>query len=190
MLNTKYIIADPAQAPIRNIFAYGNAWFVDNYIIAENADEEIDLLNKYNLKQSAVVDKRFEQQLTGYQFGIDSTANIKLTHYKPNELKYKFNSGKNQLAVFSEIYYEKGWNAYVDEKLTPHFRTDYVLRAMIIPAGKHEIVFKFEPKVYSIGESISLISSLLLIILLIGGLYCEFMQTYKQKNKSKIINLK
>jgi len=190
MLNTKYIIADPAQAPIRNIFAYGNAWFVDNYIIAENADEEIDLLNKYNLKQSAVVDKRFEQQLTGYQFGIDSTANIKLTHYKPNELKYKFNSGKNQLAVFSEIYYEKGWNAYVDEKLTPHFRTDYVLRAMIIPAGKHEIVFKFEPKVYSIGESISLISSLLLIILLIGGLYYEFMQTYKQKNKSKVIKLK
>jgi len=190
MLNTKYIISDPAQAPIRNIFAYGNAWFVDNYIIAENADEEIDLLNKYNLKQSAVVDKRFEQQLTGYQFGIDSTANIKLTHYKPNELKYKFNSGKDQLAVFSEIYYEKGWNAYVDEKLTPHFRTDYVLRAMIIPAGEHEIVFKFEPKVYSIGESISLISSLLLIILLIGGLYYEFMQTYKQKNKSKVIKLK
>ena len=184
MLNTKYIIVNPAQAPIRNIFAYGNAWLVDNFVIAENADKEIDLLNKYNLKQSAVVDKRFEQQLTGYQFGIDSTASIKLTNYKPNELKYQFNSIKNQLVVFSEIYYEKGWNAYVDGKPTPHFRADYVLRAMIIPAGEHNVVFKFEPKVYNVGEKVSLISSILLILLLIGGLYYEFQKVNKPGNKS------
>ncbi|MCD4772867.1 MAG: YfhO family protein [Bacteroidales bacterium] len=184
MLNTKYIIVDPAQPPIRNMFAYGNAWFVDNYISAENADEEIDFLGKYNLKQSAIVDKRFEQQLTGYKFGIDSTASIKLKHYKPNELRYKFNSGKDQLVVFSEIYYKMGWNAYVDGNLTPHFRANYVLRGMIIPAGEHNIIFKFEPKVYSIGENISLVSSILLILLLIGGLYYEIRKALKPENKS------
>ncbi len=174
MLNTKYIILDPAQPPLQNRYALGNAWFVNNFEIVENADGEIKGISEFNPKQTALIDKRFESYLTSYNNGVDSLAFIKLVNYKPNKLTYKFGSSKDQLTVFSEIYYNKGWNAYVDGVLIPHFRVDYVLRAMIIPAGVHNIEYRFEPTVYTTGERVSLISSILLIILIVGGLYLEF----------------
>ncbi len=173
MLNAKYIIYDPARTALINNSALGNVWFVENYKIVENADEEIAALNNFNPDKIAIVDKRFEDNLKGKEIRNDTLSVIKLTEYQPNHLVYSSNSSADQLAVFSEIYYDKGWNAYIDGKPAPYFRADYVLRAMIVPAGDHIIEFKFEPRVYKVGEKVSLVSSILLILLLIGGLYYE-----------------
>ncbi len=113
------------------------------------------------------MDKRFENELNTYTTGRDSLAFIRLISYAPNDLNYEYKTEKNGLAVFSEIYYPKGWNAYVDGEPTPHFRANYVLRAMVLPAGNHQVEFKFEPKVYLVGEKISLISSITLLVLII-----------------------
>ena len=172
MLNTKYIIqADDKKQPsvYPNMQALGNAWFVEEIKQVENADAEIDALTDFNPETTAVVDERFIKYLDGFKPGRDSTAQIKLIKFAPNDLQYQANTSKDQLAVFSEIYYDKGWNAYVDGILTPHFRVNYVLRGMIVPAGKHLVEYKFEPKVFAVGEKISLASSILLILLVIGG---------------------
>ena len=171
MLNTKYFIqADESRKPFvaPNPQALGNAWFVDDVKIVKNADEELEALSSFDPEKIAIIDERFEDEIAGYKPGIDSSALIKLIEYKPNDLKYQVNSNKDQLSVFSEIYYPKGWNAYVDGELTPHFRVNYVLRGMLVPAGKHLVEFKFEPRVYSIGEKVSFGSSLLVILLIIG----------------------
>jgi uncharacterized membrane protein YfhO len=181
MLNTKYIIYEPARSPLINNSALGNAWFVENYKIVDNADKEIAALNNFNPDKIAIIDKRFEDNLKGKEIRNDTLSVIKLIEYQPNHLVYSSKSSADQLAVFSEIYYDKGWNAYIDGKPAPYFRTDYVLRAMIVPAGDHTIEFKFEPRVYKIGENISLISSILLILLLIGGLYYETRKIFKSE---------
>ncbi len=171
MLNTKYFIQpdkDNKPSVLPNMNALGNAWFVDDYLLVNNADEELAALSDFDPQKLAVVDKRFKDQVENYTPGKDSAALIKLIEYQPNALKYQTNTSKDQLVVFSEIYYDKGWNAYVDEELVPHFRTNYVLRGMILPAGKHMVEFKFEPKVYRVGETISFASSLLLILLVLG----------------------
>lgn len=172
MLNMKYVIVNPEGQPLPNQNRLGNAWFVSNIKWVENPDEEIEALNSFDPSQTAIVDKRYEGQLAGFQAGQDSAASISLTSYQPNELAYKSSSSVEQLAVFSEIYYnnKKGWNAYLDGKLVPHARANYVLRTMLIPAGEHEIVFKFEPESYRNGETISLIASILLM-LFVGGAF-------------------
>ena len=172
MLNTKYIIQpdDKKQPSVYpNMKALGNAWFVEEIKQVENADAEIDALTDFSPETTAVVDERFSKYLDSFKPGRDSSAQIQLIKYAPNNLQYQSSTSKDQLAVFSEIYYDKGWNAYVDGILTPHFRVNYVLRGMIVPAGKHLVEFKFEPKVFAVGEKISLASSILLILLVIGG---------------------
>ena len=114
-----------------------------------------------------VVDKSFVAQLPT-KLIADSSAHIALLNYEPNKLKYSFSSKTDQVAVFSEIYYEKGWNAYINGKLVPYVRANYLLRAMPLKAGNYEIEFKFEPKSYSIGNTVSLISSILLVLGVIG----------------------
>jgi hypothetical protein len=148
--------------------ALGNAWFVQETKMVDNADQEIDALTAFDPSKTAVVDKRFSEMLSGFAFAPDSTASIKLNSYEPNRLTYISEARTEQLAVFSEIYYDKGWKAFIDGKPADHFRANYVLRAMRIPAGKHEIEYRFEPKVFFIGEKISFASSLLLILLLLG----------------------
>ncbi len=180
MLNTKYIIIDPAQPPFLNKYALGNAWFVNNYKIVDNADQEIMALQSFKPDQTAIIDNDYSKYIGNYTKGMDSLARIRLTNYKPNELTYKFISSKDQLTVFSEIYYKDGWNAYVDGKLSPHFRVNYVLRAMIIPAGEHNIVFKFEPQIYYTGRKVSLFSSIFLIILILAGTYYVIRNEIKQ----------
>ena len=176
MLNAKYFIqADESRNPVvaPNPQAMGNAWFVEEIRMVKNADEELEALSDFDPESIAIVDERFHEELAGFSPVKDSSALIKLIDYKPNDLQYQVNSQKDQLAVFSEIYYPKGWNAYVDGVLTPHFRVNYVLRAMIVRAGKHLVEFKFEPQVYNIGEKISFGSSLLVILLLIGFVVYE-----------------
>ncbi len=136
MLNTKYIIqADDKKQPsvYPNMKALGNAWFVTEIKMVKNANEEIDALTDFNPETTAVIDDRFSKYIDGFTPSFDSTALIKLIKYAPNNLQYQVNTNKDQLAVFSEIYYDKGWNAYVDGTLTPHFRVNYVLRGMVIP---------------------------------------------------------
>lgn len=174
MLNTKYFISrgnNNQPVPQRNPGALGNAWFVSQASVVANADEELAALSSTDLANVAVVDQRFQEMLPTTAF--DSTANIQLTAYKANHLQYRYQAKTEQLAVFSEIYYDKGWNAYIDGELVPHFRANYVLRAMALPAGSHELEFKFEPAVYHTGEAISLASSSILLLLLIGVLYKE-----------------
>ncbi|GAB3341313.1 YfhO family protein [Larkinella ripae] len=191
MLNTKYFItqgqsANPQQAPgppvaQPNPGALGNAWFVENFRLVPNANAEMQALDSLDTRRSAVVDQRFAEQLNGLKIQPDSAANsIRLTSYKPNELTYESNASSEQLAVFSEIYYNvrDEWKATVDGQEVPHLRANYVLRAMRVPAGKHTIVFKFDPVSIRVGKVVDLVCSLL-IIAFIGT--AVFMENRKKK---------
>jgi hypothetical protein len=165
MLNVKYfIIADSLNNlfPQLNENANGNAWFVKEYVMVDNADAEMDSLNSFNSKEKCFIDKRFSEQLNGFVINHDSAATIKLTKYQPNKIVYESNTSSPQLAVFSELYYDKGWDAYIDGEPAQYFRTDYTLRGMKVPAGKHTIEYRFDPKVVKTGETITLVSAILL----------------------------
>lgn len=171
MLNTKYLIYDLNSPPLPNSHALGNAWFVENVKLVNSADEEVASLKGFDPKETAIVNKNFDKDLNGFTSG-SGDGEIKLTGYQPNELKYEatVNDG-SQLAVFSEIYYPRGWKSYIDGKETEHVQANFVLRAMVIPAGKHQIEFKFEPRSYFVGNKISLASSLLLLLSIAGYLF-------------------
>lgn len=177
MLNTKYFIVkgeNNIPTPQINTNALGNAWFVNEIKFVPDADSEIVSLNKFDPKNTVIIDQRFHGLAAGFKGNPDTLATIILNSYKPNELNYTSKSQSGQLAVFSEIYYDKGWNAYIDGKLTPHFRANYVLRAMLIPAGQHKIQFRFEPESFIIGEKISYASSIFIFILIAGFLVYQF----------------
>ncbi len=183
MLNGKYIIqpgqpdqqGQPTPAVVQtNPTALGNAWFVRTIVPVADADAEITALQRLNPRDSVLIDKRFTPQLTGLPAQLDPTgATIQLTAYEPDHLTYQSSSPREQLAVFSEIYYrgETDWNAYVDGKKVPHVRADYVLRAMRVPAGNHKIEFRFEPPTVALGNTIDLIANVLLILLLGFGVF-------------------
>ena len=184
MLNTRYVIVpDQNKQPMaqRNPEALGNAWFVNSYSFVDNADQELNALTNFNPANTAIIDKVFGSELKSYTPGRDTTDMIRLTDYKPNDLTYKYRTKNNGLAVFSEIYYPKGWNAYVDGKLIPHFRANYVLRAMVLPAGEHSVEFKFEPRVYLVGEQVSRISSIVLILLVVAAIAWGVKDLYGRK---------
>ncbi len=173
MLNTRYFIVPGEkgeQTVQRNVAALGNAWFVDEYKLVENADSEMTALSSFEPARTAIIDKRFAENVKGLNTGKDTNSSITLTSYKPDDLTYTSKADRQQLAVFSEIYYDKGWNAYVDGKLSPHFRANYVLRAMVLPAGNHTVEFKFEPKSFYTGDKISLISSIIVLLIFVGGI--------------------
>ena len=188
MLNTKYFIVPDekgGQPQMQiNMQAMGNAWFVNNAHMVNNADEEIGALTDFVPSETAIYDKRFENQVKGHLISKDTLAKIVLTAYKPNHLTYKSETSREQLAVFSEIYYDKGWNAFIDGKQAPYFRANYVLRAMIVPAGNHTIEFKFEPTVYKTGEKIAYASSILMVLLALGSI--GFMIKNKYKTSPKV----
>lgn len=177
MMNTRYIIYNPGAPPLQNRYALGNAWFVKEYKLVKNPDEEIAMIGEVDPGNTAVVDERFKSELDGFAKTVDYSASIKLTDYKPNHLMYESNAKSEQLAVFSEIYYEDGWNAYVDGVVKPHFRVDYVLRAMRVPAGSHKVEFKFEPQKYHTRQTITLVFSLLLF----GFIALSLFKAFKNK---------
>ncbi|HBX51950.1 MAG: hypothetical protein A2275_00405 [Bacteroidetes bacterium RIFOXYA12_FULL_35_11] len=185
MLNTKYLIVpvkDQTPKAMPNPEALGNAWFVKQFRLVANADSEILALDKFKAAEEAIIDKRFENEVKNLTINTDTNAFIKLTSYHPMKLSYEAKATSDQLAVFSEIYYDKGWNAYLDGKLVPHIRANYILRAMKIPAGDHKIEFKFEPKSYSVGNKISLASSISLILLSLGIIVWEIIGKRKEEN--------
>ena len=171
MLNTKYFISRDGK-PQLNSTALGNAWFINNINLVMNADEEIDALKDFDAINTAIVDNRFSNYIIPNLDNSSST--IKLDIYKPNYLKYSSESTNDGIAIFSEIYYNQGWDAYIDGVKTDYFRANYVLRALNVPKGNHSIEFKFKPAVYSISENISLASSLILFILLFFISYKEY----------------
>lgn len=177
MLNTKYfILADTLGRPFveENQGALGHAWFVNGVNFVENPDAEINALTAFRPEQTAIVDDEFRSKVDLLKImGIGDQGTIIMTNYRPDHITYQTNNTTERLAVFSEIYYDKGWNAYINGKPIDHFRANYVLRAMQIPAGSHKIEFKFEPKAYKIGEIISLISSIILVLGLIFIIYTE-----------------
>ena len=177
MLNVKYIIqTDDKNEPVavKNDEANGNAWFVKELKMVKNADDEMKALSNLDTKKIAVTQQEVSSKLdVSKQYTVDSTATIKLTTYKPNHLNYVSNNKNEGLAVFSEMYYKNGWNAYVDGKLTDYLKVDYTLRAMNIPAGNHKIEFKFEPQVVKTGSTISLISSFLMLGFIGVGIYLK-----------------
>ncbi len=181
MLNTKYLIYNPDAEPIYNSHAFGNAWLVNDFKLEKDADSSIAALGNTDLRSVAVVDREFSNQLLGKKFPVDASAQINLMSYEPNDLKYDFHSKTQQLVVFSEIYYPKGWNVYLDGNKVPYFRADYALRAMVVPAGVHKIEFKFQPKVWSIGETVSFIFSTILLLLLAYFIVMEVGRFLKTK---------
>jgi Bacterial membrane protein YfhO len=178
MLNAKYIIGqgeDGEPIAFTNPDANGNAWFIEDFKVVETANDEILALDSLNTKKEVIIeskwiyDEKYSQKLN-----LDSIASIKLLDYKPNYIKYSSNNTNDGFAVFSENYYGKGWQAYIDGVEAEHIRVNYVLRGMKIPKGNHTIEFKFEPQVIKTGSSIAFGSSILLGLLLLGGLFYQF----------------
>ncbi|HBB93557.1 MAG TPA: hypothetical protein DC042_17995 [Bacteroidales bacterium] len=175
MLNTRFVIVSP-QIPAKNNYALGNAWFVDRIRWAANANEELEALGTLQPGTEAVIDKRFQDQVPGLPATLTPSSQpdvLQLVEYKPNYLKYTAEANQNRLAIFSEIFYPYGWKSYIDGKETPHIRADYTLRAMVIPAGKHTVEFRFAPKSLKTGQLISLIGSLLVLLVLAGAVAVE-----------------
>jgi len=168
MLNTRYFIYSKDAPPLKNEMALGNAWFVKKAVIAENADEEIETLKTLDTRNELVTEKQFASLAEGVSTSSNFEGSIKREPYSPKYLKYTYKSNEDALAVFSEIYYPKGWNAFIDGKEAPHFRANFTLRAMKLPAGEHTVEFKFEPNSYYIGRATSYASSIILILAIIA----------------------
>ena len=186
MLNTKYIIYNKNQAPLRNEHRLGAAWFVDDYKLVPDAQAEINALSGFNPAQNAIVDKDFNNYVEGKNFHKDTSGNIALTHYSPNHLKYEFQANSEQLVVFSEVFYPEGWKLFIDgERVDDLFRVNYILRAATIPAGKHNIEMKFEPRSYYMGNRISGYSSVILLIFVALTLGYELYGYFKHPRKAQ-----
>lgn len=179
MLNAKYFIV-PSEGgqpqAQQNPNAFGNAWFVDNIKWVESANEEILNLKEVDLQNTAVINSEFKSEVSE-DFKATGNADIQLKSYQPNELVYKTNASSPQFVVFSEMYYQPGWQAYLDGEKVEHVRANYLLRAMNIPAGEHTVTFSFEPEVVNTGSSIALASSIILVLIILGGFY------YKSRNR-------
>jgi hypothetical protein len=181
MLNTKYFIF-PLQGgqtvPLQNPYTYGNAWFVDKLQYVKNANEEILTVGRIDLRHEAVADAKFKEQL-GEAVEQDTASIVSITAYEPNQLKYDVNSGKGGVIVFSEIYYP-GWTATVDGEPVELGRVNYILRAINVKPGKHEVVLSFFPKSVDTTESIAYTAYGILILVILVALYME----YRRRRKS------
>ena len=169
MLNTKYFIfplEGGQTVPIQNPYVYGNAWLVDKLSYVSNANEEMDAVGKIDLRHEAVADAKFKEQL-GEAVVQDTASTVQITGYEPNRLNYEVNSGKGGVLVFSEIYYP-GWTATVDGEPVELGRVNYILRAMNIKPGKHQVELAFFPKTVKTTETIAYVAYVLLLLLMIG----------------------
>jgi hypothetical protein len=181
MLNTKYVIYNPGAPPLINPRALGNAWFVEKPVFVEGAIKEISMMNSFDPSKEAIIGDNFKDKISKSSYPVIANEKIALVSYQPDELHYKYSASEEKLAVFSEIYYPAGWKSYIDGKESPYFRTDWVLRGMIVPAGDHEIKFIFKPGSYIIGNKVSLASSVLLILLFSG----YFVAKFRMKSKTE-----
>lgn len=180
MLNTKYFILNPSAPPLENPYALGNAWFPSSIVWVNNADEEITTLQEIDTRKTTVIDSKFKNDLVN-SINADSTSRITETSYHPEQMIYESSAASDQVAIFSEVWYPEGWKCYIDGKETPIARANYVLRAIKVPAGKHNIEFKFEPSFKS-DEKISLLVSLILLVFVLGVAVKELYPIFKNKS--------
>jgi hypothetical protein len=190
LLNGKYIILGADYPPVENRFAFGNAWFVSSAIAAATPDEEIELTGYADLRNEAVIGDDFawaRDCISTHKIDDEASPSITLAHYAPNELRYSFKTDSERAAIFSEIYYPKGWKAWIEpagaygEITDGHyqptadayeidlFRADWMLRGAILPEGEGQLIMRFEPDSYKTGKNISRASSIVLILLLLGS---------------------
>jgi len=179
MLNAKYFLLASQNLDVQNPYAYGNAWLVDQVKYVDNANQELDALGQMNLRHEAVADKQF-QQVLGETVAQDSLSNVELTAYEPNQLTYTVNSSKGGVLVFSEIYYP-GWTASVDGQEVEVGRVNYVLRAIHISGGKHQVVLSFFPKSVNTTETLAYISLVILLLLVVAGVV---LRIFRKKHQS------
>ncbi len=182
MLNTKYIIYNNDAAPIVNNHAGGDAWIVDDVRFVDDADAEMNTLKEINPLKTAVVNNEFKDLVTSYE--MDSTAKVELVLSHPNKKKFTSSSQKDILTVFSDVYYKPGWHAYVDGKEVEHFRTNWILRGMVVPAGEHEIMFEFRPDTFVGLTHASNACGWIIIVLLLG--YIGYYFNNRKNNKNNV----
>ncbi len=182
MLNTKYMIFGSAQEPqaVANPTANGNAWFVSGVVMAENPNQEIDLIGEMDTRKTAIIGKDDAAYFKDKKMQRDSAAYLELKSYEPNHLTFSSVSATPQLAVFSEIYYPHGWKMLIDGSEVPYIKANYLLRAVHVPAGKHTVEMIFAPKVIETGKTVSLIAFALFILLSLAGLFLLY-RNYKAK---------
>lgn len=167
MLNAKYLIGGDGEGALRiqnRRTAAGNAWIVNRVSFVESAEEEMRALDVFNPKDMAIVHEEFKSLVDSTKIGSSENSNIELVSYRPDHLVYEYSAPQSVLAVFSEMYYDKGWKAFLDGEEIPYFRANYVLRAAQLPGGNHKVEFKFEPQSYYVGENISLAASVILVL--------------------------
>jgi hypothetical protein len=184
MLNTRYVLLDRNKQPLRNTAANGNAWLIENVKKVKGTNEEMLALYELNNKTDMVLNSGAfveESSKLKESYNTDSTDNVRLTNYATKALTYQVSTKNERPLVFSEIYYPEGWNCYVDGKLTPYFRANYLLRAIVIPAGDHKVEWKFEPRNFERGQTFAMIGSVLIFIFLGAGIFV----TVKEKEEEK-----
>jgi hypothetical protein len=174
MLNTRYLFYGQNRANvILNRYANGSAWFVSDLEVVQSANKELAALRRIDSRRQAVIDNS-KFKIQDSKFTVDSAATIRLVTHKPNYLKYETQNQANGLAVFSEIYYPKGWTATLNGKESAILRVNYVLRALEVPAGNHTIEFRFNPRPYAVGNQITRASSWLVLLVLLGSIGWSF----------------
>lgn len=177
MLNTRYVITNNREGTSQSIQrrdrAAGNAWFVDRVTFVKDNEEEMNAIDSFDPKKEAFVHQEFKDKIDEKRLGRANNASIELTDYRPDHLVYEYSAPNDVMAVFSEIWYDKGWKAFVDGQEIPILRADYVLRAAQLPGGNHKVEFKFEPQSYYTGENISLIASIVLVLALAFAIWQE-----------------
>ena len=186
MLNTRYVIQqleDGRKIAQRNPGALGAAWIPKQIQWVKNADEEMEALSSFSPKETTIIDERFRNQLNTIS-SSDSAGFITLKQYEPNHLVYQFSSSKSELVVFSEIYYPRGWNLYIDGKPADYLRANYVLRAAAVPSGSHQLEWKFEPTPYLMGEKVDLAGSILLCLFVFSVIGVEAGKWRKEQQLS------
>lgn len=182
MLNMKYaVVGNDQPMVVENPDAFGNAWFVDSVVIANTPNEESDALGTINLHNTLVTDVKFKDFVKDFRPGHDSTAKIQLTAYAPDYVEYDYTSVQDGIAVFSEIYYPYGWNAYIDGQPAEHFRADYTLRALNVPAGQHHIRFEFRPATVEKWGKVAVVCNYLIYLAILGIAGIEIYRLVKRK---------
>ena len=187
MLNMRYaVVGNDQPMVVSNPNAYGNAWFVDSVVIANTPNEESDALGTINLHNTLVTDVKFKDFVKDFCPSHDSSAQIKLTAYAPDYVEYDYTAGKTGTVVFSEVYYPYGWNAYIDGQPTEHFRANYTLRAMNVPAGQHHIRFEFRPATAEKWGKVSLCCLYVMYLSVLGIAGIAVYRLLKGRKQNKV----
>ncbi|WP_159636601.1 YfhO family protein [Sphingobacterium composti Ten et al. 2007 non Yoo et al. 2007] len=183
MFNVRYLITKDPQNNVdriqRRSTAAGNAWFVDKVTFVKDNNQEMQAISSFDPSKEAFVHEEFKSQIDDKRLGLANNASIKLTSYHPDKMVYEYTAPNDVFAVFSEVYYDKGWKAYVDGEEVPILRADYILRALQLPGGNHKVEFVFDPESVKISSIISLIGSIVLVLGILGGIFIS----YKRKKK-------